>query len=158
VSAPGKLLAVDVSQNRIGLATCDPLGLSVRPLAVIRRSSRRADFAAIARHLQAEAAQAVLCGLPLNMDGSEGPRAGKVREWALRLAQGLRAILGYPVPVIFWDERLTTFAARELMAETHMDAGEDAVAASVILRTYLDARRRGSEEDYGEIRLPKREA
>jgi putative Holliday junction resolvase len=59
----------------------------------------------LATLVQREAAQAVICGLPLNMDGSEGERAQSIRKWAMRLAHALRALLGAPLPVIFWDER-----------------------------------------------------
>ena len=64
-----------------------------------------------------------------------------MRKWAKRLAYALRALLGSPVPVIFWDERLTTFAANEILSELDSDdIAEDAAAAAVILQSYLDAR------------------
>lgn len=159
---PGKLLAVDVGLARIGVATCDPLGLTVRPLQVIRRRSRNEDFAVLAAIVEAEEAGAVVCGLPLHMDGSEGRQAATTRKWAGRLAQALRALLGRPVPVIYWDERLSSFAARDLLAasgentgeETGEETGEDAVAAAVILQNYLDARRAGDSRDYGRVELP----
>ena len=152
----GKILALDVGLARIGVATCDPLRLTVRPLLVIRRSSRRADFERLAEIVRDEEIGAIICGLPLNLDGSEGGQAQTVRKWALRLAQALRAILGQPVPLIFWDERLSTFAAQEFIA-THGDRNaEDAVAAAVILQSYLDAQRRGEQLDYGRIELPEK--
>ncbi len=153
---PGKLLGLDVGRARIGVATCDPLGLTVRPLAVLRRRSRDADFEALAQWVEQEGAQAVVCGLPLNMDGSEGPQAREVRRWARRLARALAERLGRSVPVVLWDERLSTFAARELLdQEGGVDSRtpEDAVAAAVILRSYLDALERGEavEERFGRI-------
>ena len=164
----GKLLALDVGLARIGVAVCDGLQLTVRPLTIVHRRSRNEDFDALARLAQAEQAEAVICGLPLNMDGSEGPQAQSTRKWAMRLAHALRALLGRPLPVIFWDERLTTFAAQELMAEppggstaslgekhgNHV--GEDAVAAAVLLRAYLDASATGEQLYYGRIDLPLR--
>ena len=81
---PGKILALDVSDTRVGVATCDPLGLTVRPLCVIRRRTRRQDFDALAHIYAQEEACLVVCGLPLNMDGSTGPQAHKVRTWAAR--------------------------------------------------------------------------
>ena len=113
----GKLLALDVGLARIGVAVCDGLQLTVRPLTVVHRRSRSEDFDLLAQLARTEQVEAVICGLPLNMDGSEGPQAQTTRKWAMRLAQALRALLGRPLPVIFWDERLTTFAAQELMAE-----------------------------------------
>ena len=155
-AAPGKLLALDVGMSRIGVAVCDPLWLGVRPVTVVQRRSRNEDFAVLARLASTQEVRAVICGLPLNMDGSEGAQAQTVRKWAQRLAQALRALLGRPVPVIFWDERLTTFAAQELRAEGRTEAGEDAVAAAVLLQGYLDARRSGEDLDFGGIDLPQR--
>ena len=130
----GKLLGLDVGLARIGVAVGDGLGLTARPVTVIRRRSREADFMHLAMLIDKEQAVAVICGLPLNMDGSEGEQAATTRKWALRLAQALRAIAGRPIPVIFWPE--------------------DAVAAAVMLQSYLDAQRRSDTMDYGRIDLP----
>lgn len=153
----GKLLALDVGMVRIGTAVCDGLQLTVRPLSILQRRSRNEDFAILAQIVTEQEIKAVICGLPLNMDGSEGQQAQTIRKWALRLAQALRAILGTPVPVIFWDERLTTYAARELMAGRQRPKEDDDVAAAVILQSYLDAQRAGEMLDYGRLDLPKRE-
>ncbi|MCL4858303.1 MAG: Holliday junction resolvase RuvX [Caldilineaceae bacterium] len=162
MNAPGKLLALDVSQARIGVATCDALGLTVRPLMVIDRTSRRADFARLAELVQRDGVTGIVCGLPLNMDGSEGPQAQMIRKWAMRLAQALRTLVGRAIPVVFWDERLTTYAAREWLATGPPrgwgnEAGEDAVAAAILLQQYLDAQRRGETADFGRIELPERD-
>ncbi|MCB0113769.1 MAG: Holliday junction resolvase RuvX, partial [Caldilineaceae bacterium] len=93
-------------------------------------------------------------GLPLNMDGSEGPQAETTRRWARRLAQALKHILGSAPPIIFWDERLTSYAADEILEGQNgrkSKIGQDAVAAAVILQSYIDAQRRGATEDYGRI-------
>jgi putative holliday junction resolvase len=152
MAVSGKLLALDVGLARIGVATCDPLQLAVRPLSVIHRTSRRADFEKLAALVKQEQPTAILCGLPLNMDGSEGPQAQMVRKWAMRLAQALRTLLGASPPILFWDERLSTFAAQEFLAQMPGQA-EDAVAAAVILQSYLDSTRLGEERDYGRIEL-----
>jgi putative holliday junction resolvase len=156
----GKLLALDVGLARIGVAVCDGLQLTVRPLTVVHRRSRNEDFALLALLAREQEAQAIICGLPLNMDGSEGSQAQTTRKWAMRLAQALRSLLGQPLPVIFWDERLTTFAAQELMATKETAGGEklgeDAVAAAVLLRSYLDAHAGGELMEYGRIDLPPR--
>jgi putative Holliday junction resolvase len=152
----GKLLALDVGLARIGAAVCDPLQLAARPLTVIARRSRNEDFAVLAKLVQREDAQAVICGLPLNMDGSEGERARSVRKWAMRLAHALRALLGAPLPVIFWDERLSTYAAQSILAERGDAVAEDAAAAAVILQSYLDARAMAEKMDYGRIDLAPR--
>jgi len=150
----GKILALDVGLARIGVATCDPLWLVVRPLTVIQRASRRADFEQLADLARQEEIRIVLCGLPINMDGSEGAQAQTVRKWAMRLAQALRVLLGQPLPIVFWDERLTTFAAQEILVSDGSHWGEDAVAAAVLLQSYLDAQRLAEPPDYGRIELP----
>lgn len=82
----------------------------------------------------------VIVGLPTGMSGREGPQAQEVREFAARLAEHL------PVPITYWDERLTTFAADQALTESgyrskDRKARVDAVAASLILQSYLDAQR-----------------
>lgn len=153
-TTPSKLLALDVGLARIGVATCDPLRLTVRPLTVIQRASRRDDFARLAQLVREGEISAVICGLPLNMDGSTGPQAEMVRKWALRLAQALRVLLGYPVPIVFWDERLSTYEAQTYFRSAKPGLGEDAFAAAVILQSYLDAQRSGESFDFGCIDLP----
>jgi putative Holliday junction resolvase len=134
-----------VGEARIGVATCDPLGLTVRPITVIQRKSRHEDFDRLSEIIRQEGVERILCGLPLNMDGSEGPQAATTRKWAGRLVQALKHILGSAPPLIFWDERLSSFAADEILEELPRSKkkpiGQDAVAAAVILRSYLDERR-----------------
>ena len=149
----GKLLALDVGLARIGVAVCDPLRLTTRPVTVIQRRSRREDFDQLARLVKQEEVVGIICGLPLNMDGSEGPQAQSVRNWAERCAYALRSILGKPLPLIFWDERLSTYAAQELLNEYKTKIAEDAAAAAVILQSYLDAQRLGETLDFGRIDL-----
>ena len=110
-----KLLALDVGLARIGVATGDPLGITVRPVGVIQRRSRREDFAELAGLVRAEGAEAILCGLPLNMYGSEGGQAKTTSKWAMRLSHALRLLLQKPIPIIFWDERLSTHMSQEFM-------------------------------------------
>lgn len=152
----GKLLALDVGLARIGIAVCDPLRLAARPHSTLTRKSRRDDFAHLARVIEAEEVQGVVCGLPLNMDGTIGPQAQTTYKWAMRLAHALRVLLGHPLPIALWDERLSTFTAQELAHQWPRQVGEDAVAAAVILQSFLAAQRRG--EPVGEIiHLPARE-
>lgn len=82
----------------------------------------------------------VIIGLPTGMSGREGPQAAEVRDFAARLAEHL------PVPITYWDERLTTFAADQSLLESGYRSKQrkervDAVAASLILQSYLDAQR-----------------
>lgn len=137
----GKLLALDVGLARIGIAVCDPLRLAARPHSTLTRKSRRDDFAKLTQIAKTEEIGGVICGLPLNMDGSSGAQAQTTRKWAMRLAQALRTLLGRPVPIAFWDERLSSFTARELAHQWPRQM-EDAVAATVILQSFLGAQRR----------------
>ncbi len=139
---PGKIIALDVGDARIGVAACDPLRLTVRPLCTLHRRNRRTDFDALAKIFAEEEAVLVVCGLPYNMDGSEGPQAHRIRNWAARFTRALRNILGDDVPLVLWDERLSSFVADEWIAEEGPHpAGQDAIAAAVILRSYLDVQR-----------------
>lgn len=137
--AAGKLLALDVGLARIGLAVCDPLRLTVRPHSTWTRADRRRDFAHLAQVVTDEEIVAVVCGLPLNMDGSEGPQARTTRKWAMRLAHALRTLLGRPIPIALWDERLSSVGARQAATAWPSSVGEDALAAAVILQSLLDA-------------------
>lgn len=158
-TAPGKLIALDVGLARIGVAACDALGISVRPLEVIQRRSREADFARLAAIVAEEEADGVVVGLPLSLNGSESEQTKMTRTWALRLARALRTARQEPLPILFWDERLSSFAAQEMMADDPKRArqlGEDAYAAAVILRSYLDACQRGEGERWGGILLERK--
>lgn len=161
----GKLLSLDVGLARIGVAVCDPLRLAARPLTVIPRASRNEDFAKLAALVEAEEIVAVICGLPLTVSAddageNEGAQARTTRKWAERMAHALRALLHRPVPVIFWDERFSTYTAQQILAQREPSGraaiGEDAAAAAVILQSYLDAQVRGDAQDFGRIELPPR--
>ncbi len=125
----------------MGLALSDSGGLVATPLEVLERSGSEAqDHAAIAAVAAENQVEVVVVGLPLSLDGSMGPAARATRAEVGRLA----AVVG--VPTETWDERLTTVSA-----ERHLRSGEvkgsrrrkvvDMVAASVLLQSWLDARR-----------------
>jgi putative Holliday junction resolvase len=139
----GKLMGLDAGLARIGIAICDPLRLVARPHSTLNRTSRRADFAHLAQIAKDEEIVGVVCGLPLNMDGTRGPQAQTTHKWAMRLAHALRALLGFPLPIAFWDERLSSFTAQELAHQWPRHVGEDAIAAAVILQSFLAAQKRG---------------
>ncbi|MEW6579138.1 MAG: Holliday junction resolvase RuvX [Chloroflexota bacterium] len=135
---PGRLLGIDHGLKVIGLAVCDPTGLIARPLRLLRRTSRRADFAAIARVIAEQGAIAVVVGLPLSPPHiTVHTQADTVRLWASRLAAAI------PVPVYLWNERYSSQEAADLLAEVGRSQPErvDAVAAAVILQSFLDALR-----------------
>ena len=134
---PG-LLALDVSKRSLGVAGADPGWQLATPLVTIRRQRWAEDLAQLRAILREREAGALVVGWPLNMDGSEGPRCQAVRAFAVRL----EADLG--LPVLLWDERLSTFAAEEIADRagwrvTKRAALLDALAAAAILQDALDA-------------------
>jgi putative Holliday junction resolvase len=140
------LLALDFGERRIGVAASDALASTASPVGVIERTSVAADIARIRELAQRRNARLIVMGLPLNMDGSPGPMARRVRRFASALRRELR------MEVHLWDERLSTAEAERAL----ISAGEkrwrrrelrDAVAAALILQSYLDAQRRESENE-----------
>jgi putative Holliday junction resolvase len=141
-----KLLALDVGERRIGVAVSDETGLLATPLTTIRRASKVEDFARIAGLIREQQAQGVVIGHPLNRDGSAGPQARRVQKYAQALGAALHDE-GPEVPVILWDEYLSTRQAEEALVTVGRRsrarrgrAGLDAAAAAIILREYLEAR------------------
>jgi len=138
---PG-LLALDVSKRAIGVAGADASWRLATPLRTIRRRRWQQDLAALEQIVRERGAGALVIGWPLNMDGSEGPRCHSVRAFAAKLD----AALG--LPILLWDERLTTFAAGEAADATGLRGNKraaalDALAAAAILQDILDAVARG---------------
>jgi putative Holliday junction resolvase len=140
---PG-LLALDVSKRAIGVAGADAGWRLATPLTTIRRTRWAQDLERLESVIRERAAGALVLGWPLNMDGSEGPRCQAVRAFAERLD----AALG--LPVLLWDERLTTFAAEEAAERAGLRGRKraemlDALAAAAVLQDVLNtlARRRG---------------
>ncbi len=139
----GRVLALDVGAKRIGMAISDELGWTALGLETLERGRVREDVAHIARVAGVHGASLVLLGLPLNMDGSEGAQAAYVRDFGERLQKraGLR--------VEYWDERLSSVAASELLAaggrRSKMAKGDvDRLSAALVLQEYLDANGAGS--------------
>jgi putative Holliday junction resolvase len=129
-------LALDLGDQRIGVAVSDALGIVARPVKVFERASRKADFVLINGMIDEYGADIVICGLPLNMDGTEGPQAEWVRDYTQALSEAIA------IPVALWDERLTTEDAKDILRAQGKAIEKDwldAVAAAVILQSYLDA-------------------
>ena len=140
-----RILGVDLGERRIGIAASDLLGVTAQPVGVVEATSEAEDVARVREKAEERGAKKIVIGLPLNMDGSEGPAARKARRFAAALEQegGLEVEL--------WDERLTTVEAeRMLIAADQRRATRrqvrDRVAAALILQGYLDAHREGDQE------------
>ncbi len=142
---PGRLLALDVGDRRVGVAVSDATGLIATPLTVLRRRSRAQDFRRIANLARERGVEGVVVGHPLNADGSAGPQAQRVERYAEALAEALPAE-GLGLAVILWDEYGSTQRAQAAMIAAGRKARKrreriDAVAAAVILQDYLDKQR-----------------
>jgi len=138
----GRLMALDVGSKTIGVATSDVLRGLATPLTTLKRGKLAADLAALAELVKKHEAKALVIGLPLNMDGSEGPRCQSVRQFATNIANhGAPALAA--LPVVFQDERLSTAAVTRGMIEDYdMSRAKraervDAAAAAWILESAL---------------------
>lgn len=134
-----RCLALDVGDKRTGVAIGEVLA---RPLTTLKRRSKAQDFSAIADLIREHHIDVLVAGLPLNMDGSTGFQAQRVVRYVEQLQETL-AEMEIDVEVVFWDERLTTERAKEIMAATGRSSRDyrsrlDAVAAAAILQSYLD--------------------
>jgi len=130
-----RYLAIDCGLKRTGLAICDRAETLASPLAVIQGQKQLLEK--IADIVTRENVDAIILGLPLNMDGSRGAQAKKAQEFAEQLKARLK------IPIFFQDERLTTFGAeKKLAAAEYTRAGKkkrlDAVAAAEILQAFLE--------------------
>lgn len=146
-----KLMALDVGERRVGVAVSDMTGLLATPLAVVRRKSKAEDFSRIARLVREQGVKGMVIGHPLNADGSAGPQARRVERYAAALVEALSAE-GLSLPMLLWDEQMSTRRAQQLMIEAGHKARErrgriDAIAAAVILQDYLDEQRQLGEHD-----------
>ena len=135
-----RLIGLDVGDRRIGVAVSDPTGFLASAERVVLRKSIEKDLRALAALIDEFEAEAVVVGLPLHLNGSEGAQAASVR----RLAESLQERIS--VPLIYWDERLSTAGAQRLLIEAGRSPSEraarlDAAAAAVILQGYLDNQR-----------------
>jgi len=141
-----RILALDHGARRIGVAIADPeTGMAFARRAIQRRNLDR-DLALVRELCTLEAVERVVIGLPLNLDGSEGPQAAQARAFGDRL-------VAIGLDVVYEDERLSSWEAEERLGREgrrpDRRSGEvDSAAARVILQQYLDARREtGSHEE-----------
>jgi putative Holliday junction resolvase len=135
-----RALGLDLGTKTIGLAVSDELGITAQGLTTIERRGPRKDLEALAERVADYGVDLFIIGLPLNMNGSEGPRAEMTRKFGLALEGHTK------LPVIYWDERLTTVAAHRALSEGAASAKKrkeviDQVAAVLILQGWMDAQR-----------------
>jgi putative Holliday junction resolvase len=138
----GRLMALDVGSKTIGIATSDVLRMLATPLTTLKRGKLAVDLAALAELAKKHEIKALAIGLPLNMDGTEGPRCQSVRQFTTNIANhGPPALAA--LPVVFQDERLSTAAVtRGMIDDYDMSRAKraervDAAAAAWILESAL---------------------
>ena len=139
----GRILALDVGERRVGVAISDEAQILARSLTVIHRRSKVQDFEILAQLVREHAVVAIVVGLPLDADGTEGQQARRCRRYAAALSEALIA-RQLSTPLIFYDESLSTVDAAEIMIASGRKRRDrrqriDAVAAAVILQGYLDS-------------------
>jgi putative Holliday junction resolvase len=135
----GRLLAIDPGSKRIGVAVSDPGRILAQPLTTLVRRSDRRDAEAIQALATQHEVVAIVVGLPINMDGSRGSACAAAEA----LLERLRAACG--MPVVGWDERLTSAQAERLLVsagvrrEERRQGATDRIAAALILESFLGA-------------------
>ena len=132
-----RYLGLDLGRATIGVAVADDVLRTARGLETIRRSSEGRELSALRKLVEDYEADVAVVGLPLNMDGTEGPSARLARAFAAKLESAL------PLRVELFDERLSTFEAEQRLRARGLSAREqrgviDAEAAAVILQGWLD--------------------
>jgi putative Holliday junction resolvase len=136
-----RLLGIDLGSKTIGLALSDVTRSVATPLKTLKRGKFTEDAKAIAEIVEKNQIGGLVIGLPLNLDGSEGPRAQSTRAFARNLAPHLE------VPIVFWDERLSTAAVERHLIEADASRKRrseviDRMAAAYILQGALERLRR----------------
>ena len=136
-----KILAIDPGAKRVGLAACDELGLTTRLLPVLQTSSTSETIRQLKDIIANEGFLKILIGLPINMDGSEGPAAKRSRDLALALERALKDEK-FAGEILLHDERLTSYEAEQRLREKGIAKAKakdflDSIAAEVLLEDYL---------------------
>jgi putative Holliday junction resolvase len=137
----GRLLAIDMGAKRVGVAVSDELGITVRPVTTIERRSWKKLLRSIIEQIEAHEPSGLVVGLPLNIDGSEGPAAAEARQIAAKFELSLK------IPVYLQDERLTSEEAKSRLHDIQRRerAGDiDSAAAAIILQDFIDQQSRSA--------------
>lgn len=132
-----KIMGIDLGQARTGVCVSDLSGFLAGRSITIAQHNRDKLLEEICREAAAEKPGRIVVGLPLNMNGTEGPKALECREYAARIAQATG------VETLLWDERGTSVTANRILSDAGKKRGKqrarvDAVAAQIILQSYLD--------------------
>ena len=133
-----RILGLDYGRKRIGVAVCDELGMTAQGLAVIERKNKKKDLEALLHFINIYGVEKIVMGYPLKLDGMPGPQCEEVDRFILSLQSKLS------IPIIRWDETLSTKDAEEIMRTANVKAKKrkavvDKIAAGMILQRYLDS-------------------
>lgn len=139
-AAAGRILALDVGKKRIGLAVSDELGITAQGIQTLERTRIREDLQNLKQIVDQWAVQILLIGKPLHMSGDESRQSEYTREFADRLRQYVG------LPVVFWDERLTSAEAERMLRALGASLEQqkkavDRMSAVLLLESYLGYRR-----------------
>jgi len=131
-------MGLDVGTRTVGVAISDELGMTAQAVTTLRRENLRADLEALANLAASRGVAQLVVGLPVRLDGTEGPSAALARSLGDKLAERTG------LPVTYWDERLTTREAQRALLEADVSRARrkkviDQVAAALILQGWLDA-------------------
>ncbi len=134
-----RIIGLDIGDKRIGIAISDPLGITAAGLETIERRNSRVDVEVVKQIAERHGATQIVVGLPLNMDGSSGDQADRIRSFASKLARETG------LPIVYEDERLSTVSAIRTLTLQGVDTGRsrelvDRQAAAIILQKFLDRR------------------
>ena len=134
-----RVMALDLGDKTIGVAVSDALLLTAQGRSTIRRKNLQQDIEVLRRLAEENEVHQIVVGQPLHMDGKESRQSQKVRLFAGQLEKQLN------IPIVFWDERLTSFAAEQHLEEMGLNWRKrrehvDKIAAMIILQNYLDSR------------------
>lgn len=138
-----QILGLDIGDKTVGVAKSDPLGWTAQPITTIRYAQPAEAWGKIIQMVREYDIEKIVVGLPLNMNGTEGPQAEKVRKFAGGLKEAADRD-GKPGEIVFWDERLSTRAAERSLIEADVSRVKrrqviDKMAAVFILQGYLDS-------------------
>jgi putative Holliday junction resolvase len=132
-------MGLDVGEKKIGVAISDALLLTAQSRPTIRRKDLKSDISSLGRLATENEVHEIVVGYPVHMSGKESLQSEKVAKFAEELRKALN------IPVVFWDERLTSFAAEQHLEDMGLNWRErrrhiDKIAAMIILQNYLDSR------------------
>ena len=132
-------MGLDIGEKRIGIAVSDELHFTAQPFDTLARKNLASDLRSLSRIVEQNGIKAIVIGLPKNMNGTLGPQAQSVMDFSEKLKKTV------DIPLIFWDERLSTVAADRVLLEADLSREKrkkyiDKVAATIILQGYLDSK------------------